>query len=142
MMFGEGLVRRAGFVQAERPVHVDFKWTSIDQRIESLDKRRVEFPVVRFKPDTLRSGRLGHYAVWIRDTSAFANRRKCSISFIASRCNQRGVDSIGRELPGGAQNILASSVDSFVSSEFGDELHTIIARSYRKHPRAETLREL
>src|SRR5882724_7797637 len=74
MVLTKRLVRLARFFQPKRSVHVDFKRTRIDQGVESVDEGRAVLSIVRFNCDTVRSSRLRHHAMWIRDPSSFANR--------------------------------------------------------------------
>src|SRR5258705_9230869 len=74
MVFSKRLVRLARFFQPKRSVHVDFERTRIDQDVESVDECRASFSIVRLNGDTVRSSRLRHYAMWIRNPPALANR--------------------------------------------------------------------
>src|SRR6185369_5537415 len=142
MVFTKCIMRLAGIFQAKRFVHVYFKRTRTDQRVESVDERGIKFSIVRFDSDVFRSSRLRHHAIWIRDTSAFANRQQGSIGSLASRGYKCGIDSIRRELLGCVQNIIASSIDYTVSSQFFGKLHTVVTGSDGEHFRAESLGEL
>src|ERR1044072_5266780 len=142
MMFSKRLVRFAGVFQPKRSVHVNFKRTGIDQLVESVDECRATFSIVCLDFDTVRSGRLRHHAMWIRDTSAFTNRCQGSISFRASRSDKCSVDSVRRELPCHVQNIIASSVVRFISSQFFGKLPAVFTRCDGEHIRTKAFGEL
>ena len=143
MVFSKRLVRLAGFFQPKRSVHVDFKWTRIDQGVESVDECRAIFSIVRLNGDTVRNSRLRHYAMWIRDSAHLGE----SLTKASSVSSPPAVTSAA-SIPLGANSLAAcrtltpTSIDCTVSSQFFGKLHTVVTGSDGEHIGTETFGEL
>src|SRR5262245_19403273 len=73
MVFSKRLVRLAGFFHRKSSGHMHFKWTRIEQSVQSVDECRADLSIVGLNLDTCRTSRFRHHAIWIRDPSPVAN---------------------------------------------------------------------